>query len=104
MIAISRIIRTSLNTERRSSENTLLGAKPEELAEEDEVVVVVVKEEEEENEEDEVVIEPRSLSVAEGNTGLAEETVVECSSRSVEKVLEEHAKPFCLRLRGGGYM
>ena len=102
MIAISRIIRTSLNTERRSSENTLLGEKPEE----DEVVVVVVvaKEEEEEKEDDEVVIEPRSLSVAEGNTGLAEETVVECSSRSVEKVLEEHAKPFCLRLRGGGYM
>ena len=104
MIAISRIIRTSLNTERRSSENTLLGAKPEELAEEDEVVVVVVvaKEEEEEKEEDEVVIEPRSLSVAEGNTGLAEETVVECSSRLVEKVLEEHAKPFCLRFIRGG--
>ena len=100
MIAISRIIRTSLNTERRSSENTLPGEKPEE----DKVVVVVVvlvvvvKEEE----EDEVVVEPRSLSVAEGNAGLAEETVVECSSRLVEKVLEEHAKPFCLRFIRGG--
>ena len=100
MIAISRIIRTSLNTERRSSKNTLPGEKPEEDEVVVVVVVVVVKEEEEE--EDEVVVEPRSLSVAEGNTGLAEETVVECSSRLVEKVLEEHAKPFCLRFIRGG--